>query len=348
MSRRSPSEEFETERANFWALLEGIIHDLRNNYPADRDLIIGRIGHLSVRLASYRQAGELMGVSHPPSQIVCHAPPGFFTNRAQQHQNYFGTEFGYACWFTQSHLGYATEDLLNYRSPTRVADLLEDVSMTWLLTEMRAFPQSPHIRVPPQSLPALPSSPSNSPDTDTPDFPRKATETRSPTGPLGSDARVHFVLPTVTNTLWGQARGKRHRPASPYPGRDHRGKKVKRRPLPPTLEDDVLLPPILDSSHKFPLPTPTLPGTQSLFTPLTLPSGHILPSAPSTSAPPPVGLNIQHCFEPPAPSTCISILNSNIGETLHGARPWQLMKPPSSPKSDCRRSGSTVKEELVE
>lgn len=139
--RRSAIEEFRDEHANFWTLMQQIIHGLRNNYPANQDDIIGRMGQLNLQLSTLRRAGETMGSSYPPNSIVRDAPPQYFTGRAQRHQNYFGTEFGYSCWYTQAQLGYAIADLLHQRDHTRVADQLEQLLASWQLTEMRVFPR---------------------------------------------------------------------------------------------------------------------------------------------------------------------------------------------------------------
>ncbi|KAJ5463653.1 hypothetical protein N7475_008597 [Penicillium sp. IBT 31633x] len=353
MSGRRPSVAFHAERANVWTSMEGIIHDLRHSYPASRNEIFGRVGLLFLQLSSYREAGESMGLSNPPNEIVQHAPPGFFTAEAQRHPNYFGTEFGYACWYTQSHLGYMTQDLLHERDPTRIADLLEELLATWQLIEIRAFPNPFPTRSQdsqPISVAQAPEAPILSPEVPegsanlpvTPGSLETVNKTVRSTRPIRSSPRVRFILPAATNTIWGLARQRRRRPASPYPRRDHRGRISRRRPLRVAVEDDLLLPPILTNTDTSQLPAPSLPGLQSLFMPDIFPIGRTFPAVLSTSMESAVGIDIHAPFQPPAPSTCVSILNYNMGEALHGTRPLQARDAFSSRDSGRDDSESPV------
>ncbi|KAJ5371863.1 hypothetical protein N7517_003869 [Penicillium concentricum] len=318
MSGRSLSDEFREEHANFWTLMEQIIHGLRNNYPANQDEIIGRMGQLNLQLSALRRAGEMMGASYPPSDILRDAPPLYFTGRAQRHQNYFGTEFGYSCWYTQAQLGYFIADLLNQRDHTRVADQLEQLQTSWLLTEMRVFPrQLPtrnpveqpvnivHIDGPPYYIPGGPG-------------PRiKAART---IGPVRT--HPHIRLPAPTDTIHGAARRTRHR-AAPYPGRG------VRRGNPPMPKLALPLPNIMQNGDASHLPRPNLPGVQSLFAPQTLPGGITLPAVPAVSMPPPRGMQIPSTVPAPAPNTgdTLSVLNANITDILHRDRSRQNPGP---------------------
>ncbi|KGO43048.1 hypothetical protein PEX1_104790 [Penicillium expansum] len=312
MSGRRPSDEFREEHANFWTLMQQIIHGLRNNYPANQDEIIGRMGQLNLQLSTLRRAGETMGLSYPPSSIVRDAPPQYFTARAQRHQNYFGTEFGYSCWYTQAQLGYTIADLLYQRDHTRVADQLEQLLASWQLTEMRVFPHQLPTNNPVQQ-------PANIVHIDGPPYytPGGAgphTKATKIAGPPRTHPRVNITMPAPTDTIYGVARRTRHR-AAPYPERGVRPRRRGNARLTPPMPQMALpLPNIMQNGHA---PPPTLPGVQSLFTPLNLPGGRALPGAPSTSVPAPSGM--QPPSNVPAPSTSdhVSVLNANIGEALN-------------------------------
>ncbi|KAJ5424658.1 hypothetical protein N7445_010631 [Penicillium cf. griseofulvum] len=296
MSGRSLSDEFREEHANFWTLMEQIIDGLRNNYPANQDEIIGRMGQLNLQLSTLRRVGEMMGLSYPPTDIVRDAPPHYFSGRAQRHQNYFGTEFGYSCWYTQAQVGYTIADLLNGRDHTRVADLLEQLLASWQLTEMRVFPR----QLPTRNSTEQPVTivHIDGPPYYTPGGPGPRTKTARTIGPVRTHPHIH--LPAPTDTAHGIARQTRHR-AVPYPGRGNG-----------------------DASH---IPVPTLPGVSSLFTPNALPGGVTLPGAPAASMPPPRGT--QHPFPMPAPNTeaTISVLNANVRDTLLRDRSRQNPSP---------------------
>jgi hypothetical protein len=348
MSGRTQSRDFCTERANFWNILQEIVHGLRHHYPETRDYLIGRAGHLSLVLSSYQRMGEFLGETFPPSEIVLDAPPGFFTMQAQRHENFFGTEFGYACWSTQAHLSYIVQDLVNDRDPARIADLLEQLVATWQLIEMRVFPyplptlhssrlalalqtsrapyNSSRIRAAHSNTPVSPGSPGS----------YESAKTPRSGGPLRSSPRVWFILPPPTNTLHGRARRTRHRPASPYPDRDER-RRLRQRSSSPALENEQTLPPLLTNGDALELPASSLPGIQSLLGPEILPDGSVLHGALGIYIPPPDDLPAH--FEEPALSTEISILNSYIGETLRGTRP-PSHRAPSFPDSDYRSPGS--------
>ncbi|KAJ5153854.1 uncharacterized protein N7500_009293 [Penicillium coprophilum] len=313
MSGRTFSDEFREEHANFWTLMEQIIDGLRNNYPANQDEIIGRMGQLHLQLSTLRRAGEMMGSSYPPSDIVRDAPPLYFSGRTQRHPNYFGTEFGYSCWYTQAQLGYFIADLLNQRDHTRVADQLEQLLVSWQLTEMRVFPRQLPTRNPveqPVNIVHI-----DGPPYYTPGGPGPRVKTARTIGPVRTHPSIR--LPAPTDTAHGVARRTRHR-AVPYPGRGVRRVGPRNtRVTPPMPKVALPLPDIMrngDASH---LPRPTLPGVQSLFTPLTLPGGVTLPGAPAASVPPPPGQPLRSTVPAPNTEATISVLNANITNTLH-------------------------------
>ncbi|OQE91110.1 hypothetical protein PENNAL_c0010G01342 [Penicillium nalgiovense] len=313
MSGRRPSHEFREEHANFWALIQQIIHALRNNYPVTQDETIGRMGQLNLQLSTLRRAGEIMGLSYPPSSIVRDALPRFFSARAQRHQNYYGTEFGYACWYTQAQLGYAIADLLHHRDHTRVADQLETLLVSWQLTEMRAFPLQLPIRKPveqPATIVYMEGPPYYTPGSPEP---HRKTVASSRIGHL-RHPRVHIPMQAPTDTLYGIARQTRHR-AAPYPDPSARPRPRGNARLTPRMSK-IGIPPLRTLQYRT---VPELPGVQSLFTPHALPGGRTLPGAPSTSGPPPPGMQTQLPSKEAAPSSAdaISVLNSNIGETLN-------------------------------
>ncbi|CAG8909822.1 unnamed protein product [Penicillium egyptiacum] len=318
MSGRRQSAEFREEHANFWTLIQQIIHGLRNNYPADQDEIIGRMGQLNLQLSTLRRAGEMMGGSYPPSDIVRNAPPQYFTARTQRHQNYFGTEFGYSCWYTQAQLAYAIADFLHQRDHTRVADQLEQLLASWQLTEMRVFPRqlpTPNPVQQPANIVHIDGPPYYTPGGPEPSI--KTTKTARAAGPVRTHPRVHITMPAPTDTIYGVARQTRHR-AAPYPERGVRPRRRGNARLTPPMPQMALpLPNIMQNGDALHMPVPTLPGVQSLFTPHILPGGRALPGAPSTSGPPPRGM--QFPSKAPAPNTgdTVSILNANIGETLN-------------------------------
>ncbi|KGO78272.1 hypothetical protein PITC_058890 [Penicillium italicum] len=316
MSGRRPSDEFREEHANFWTLMQQIIHGLRNNYPANQDEIIGRMGQLNLQLSTLRRAGEAMGLSYPPSSIVREAPPQYFSARAQRHQNYFGTEFGYSCWYTQAQLGYAIADLLHQRDHTRVADHLEQLLASWQLTEMRVFPRQLPIHNPVQ-LPANIVH-IDGPPYYTPGGAGPHTKATKIAGPSRTHPRVNITMPAPTDTIYGVARQTRHR-AAPYPERGVRPRRRgNARLTPPMPKASLHLPHVMQNGH---VPPPPLPGVQSLFTPLNLPGGNALPGAPSTSVPPPRGMQFPSNVPAPSTSDVVSGLNANVGETLNRNQP---------------------------
>ncbi|CDM33001.1 hypothetical protein DTO013E5_5792 [Penicillium roqueforti] len=306
MAGHRASDEFREEHANFWTLMQQIIHGLRNNYPSNQDKVIGWMGQLNLQLSTLRRAGEMMGLSYPPSDVVLDAPPQYFTARAQRHQNYFGTNFGYSCWYTQGQLGYAIADLLHQRDHTRVADQLEQLLVSWQLTEMRAFPRHltthnhvehpadiVHIDVPPYYTPG-------------------AGRSKTETGPV----RVHITMPAPTDTIYGVAQQTRHRPA-PYLERGarprHRG---NARLIPPMPKMDLQLPNIMHNSDIRHAPLPTLPAVRSFFTPYSIP-GHALFGIPNMSVPPLRGMQYPSIVPAPDTGDSLSVLNAHVGETLN-------------------------------
>ncbi|KAJ5531525.1 hypothetical protein N7527_004918 [Penicillium freii] len=321
--RRSASEEFRDEHANFWTLMQQIIHGLRNNYPANQDEIIGRMGQLNLQLSTLRRAGETMGSSYPPSSIVRDAPSQYFTARAQRHQNYFGTEFGYSCWYTQAQLGYTIADLLHQRDHTRVADQLEQLLASWQLTEMRVFPRQLPVHNPVQQPASIVHI--DGPPYYTPGGAGPVTKATKNAGPVRTHPHVNITLPAPTDTIYGAARRTRHR-AAPYPEPGARPRRRGNARLTPSMPQ--MAAPLRNIEQNGVLPDPVLPGVNSLFTPLNLPGGRALPGAPKTSVQPPAGMQ----FPPnvPAPNTgdAVSVLNAHVGETLNrnsrqdpGARP---------------------------
>lgn len=315
MSGRRPSDEFREEHANFWTLMQQIIHGLRNNYPANQDEIIGRMGQVNLQLSTLRRAGETMGLSYPPIDIVRDAPPQYFTARAQRHQNYYGTEFGYSCWYTQAQLGYAIADLLHQRDHTRVADQLEMLLTSWQLTEMRVFPRQLPTVNPVQQ-------PANIVHIDGPPFytpggaePR--TKAARTAGPVRTHPRVNITLPAPTDTIYGVARQTRHR-AAPYPERGVRPRRRGNARLTPPVPNMALpLPNIMNNGDAAHLPAPVLPGVQSLFTPHTLPGGRVLPGIPIASGPPPRGTQVPSNVPAPNTGDAVSVLNANFGNVLN-------------------------------
>ncbi|KAJ5817165.1 hypothetical protein N7447_009398 [Penicillium robsamsonii] len=323
MSGRSLSDEFREEHANFWTLMEQIIHGLRNNYPANQDEIIGRMGQLNLQLSTLRRAGEMMGSSYPPSDIVRDAPPGYFSGRAQRHQNYFGTEFGYSCWYTQAHLGHTIADLLCQRDHTRVADHLEQLLTSWVLTEMRVFPRQLPTRNPveqPVNIVHI-----DGPPYYTPGGPEPRVKTARTIGPVRT--HPHIRLPAPTDTTHGVARRTRHR-AVPYPGRGvRRVRPGNTRVTPPMPKAALPLPNIMQNGDASLIPRPTLAGVQSLFAPQTLPGGVTLPGVSATSVPPPRGLQVPSTVPGPNTEATVSVLNANIRDTLHGNQSLQNSGP---------------------
>ncbi|KAJ9484170.1 hypothetical protein VN97_g9212 [Penicillium thymicola] len=310
--RRSASGEFSDEHANFWTLMQQIIHGLRNNYPANQDEIIGRMGQLNLQLSTLRRAGEAMGLSYPPSPIVRDAPLQYFTARAQRHQNYFGTEFGYSCWYTQAQLGYTIADLLHGRDHTRVADQLEQLLASWQLTEMRVFPRelpTPNTVQQPASIVHIDGPPYYTPGGAGP-----VTKATKSSGPVRTHPRVNITMPAPTDTVYGVARATRHR-AAPYPEPGARPRRRGNARLTPSMPQ--MAAPLRNIQTNGVLPDPVLPGVSSLFTPLNLPGGRALPGAPKTSVQPPAGM--QHPSNVPAPNTgdAVSVLNAYVGETLN-------------------------------
>ncbi|CAI7590172.1 unnamed protein product [Penicillium glandicola] len=304
MTGRRASDDFLEEHANFRTLMEQVIHGLRNNYPANQDEIIGRMGQLNLQLSTLRRAGEMMGLSYPPSIIVRDAPPHYFTARTQRHRNYFGTEFGYSCWYTQAQLGYAIADLLHQRDHTRVADQLEQLLAGWEMTEIRVFPRQLPTRNPieqPANIVHI-----DGPPYYTPGGPEPTTKTARSTGPVRTHPHVHVTMPAPTDTIFGVARRTRHR-AAPYPEPGVRPRpRGHVRLTPPMSQMSLPLPEIMrngDASH---IPPPVLPGVQPLFTPYNLPSGDALPGAPT-----------------PNTEATISVLNANVGEALGRKQPRQ-------------------------
>ncbi|KAJ5971298.1 uncharacterized protein N7479_001216 [Penicillium vulpinum] len=306
MSGRGPAIEFREEHANFWTLMEQIIHGLRNNYPANQDEIIGRMGQLNLQLSAFRRAGEMMGSIYPPSDIVRDAPPQYFTVRAQRHQNYFGTEFGYSCWYTQAQLGYAIVDLLQQRDHTRVADHLGQLLASWQLTEMRVFPRQLPTRnpvAPPATIMHIDGPPYYTPGGSEPHV-----KTARTVGPVRTHPHVRVNLPAPTNTIYGVAQQTRHR-AAPY---SERGRPRRRG----NARSALPLPNIMQNGDASLMPVPVLPGVPSLFTPQALPGGGALPGAPTTSVPPRPAMQLPSNIPAPDTDVSISILNANVGETL--------------------------------
>ncbi|KAJ5210060.1 hypothetical protein N7472_000199 [Penicillium cf. griseofulvum] len=300
MSGRSLSDEFREEHANFWTLMEQIIDGLRNNYPANQDEIIGRMGQLNLQLSTLRRVGEMMGLSYPPTDIVRDAPPHYFSGRAQRHQNYFGTEFGYSCCrpagAVASELAIDRDESLPRQLPTR-NPTEQPVTIV-------------HIDGPPYYTPGGPG-------------PR--TKTARTIGPVRTHPHIH--LPAPTDTAHGIARQTRHR-AVPYPGRGvRRTRPGNTRLTPPMPRGALPLPNIMQNGDASHIPVPTLPGVSSLFTPNALPGGVTLPGAPAASMPPPRGT--QHPFPMPAPNTeaTISVLNANVRDTLLRDRSRQNPSP---------------------
>ncbi|EKV06489.1 hypothetical protein Pdw03_5150 [Penicillium digitatum] len=312
MSGRRPSDEFRDEYANFWTLMQQIIHGLRKSYPANQDEIIGQMGQLNLQLSTLRRAGESMGLSYPPSSIVRDAPPQYFTARAQRHHNYFGTEFGYSCWYTQAQLGYAIADLLHRRDYTRVADQLEQLLAIWQLTEMRVFPRQLLTYDPVQQPASIVHI--DGPPYYTPGGAGPHTKATKIAGSSRTHPRVNITLPAPTDMIYGVARRTRHR-AAPYPERGvHPRRRGSVRLTPPMPQMALPLPDIMQNGHVAP---PSLPGVQSLFNPLILPSGRALPGAPSTSVPPPRDMQFPSSVPVPSTSDLVSGLNANVGETLN-------------------------------
>jgi hypothetical protein len=210
-------------------------------------------------------------------------------------------------------VGYTIADLLNGRDHTRVADLLEQLLVSWQLTEMRVFPRQLPTRNPveqPVNIVHI-----DGPPYYTPGGPGPRIKTARTIGPVRT--HPHIRLPAPTDTAHGIARQTRHR-AAPYPGRGvRRTRPGNTRLTPPMPRAALALPNTImqngDASH---LPRPTLPPVSSLFTPYALPGGITLPGAPPASVPPPSGM--QHPFPMPAPNTeaTISILNANVRDTL--------------------------------
>ncbi|KAJ5421427.1 hypothetical protein N7491_009872 [Penicillium cf. griseofulvum] len=262
MSGRSLSDEFREEHANFWTLMEQIIDGLRNNYPANQDEIIGRMGQLNLQLSTLRRVGEMMGLSYPPTDIVRDAPPHYFSGRAQRHQNYFGTEFGYSCWYTQAQVGYTIADLLNGRDHTRVADLLEQLLASWQLTEMRVFPRQLPTRNPTEQPVTIVHI--DGPPYYTPGGPGPRTKTARTIGPHGKHAiALYHILDGVFAGHNGDAS---HIPVPTLPG-------VSSLFTPNALPGGVTLPgapaasmpPPRGTQHPFPMPAPNTEATISVL-----------------------------------------------------------------------------------
>lgn len=83
-----------------------------------------------------------MGRVDSPSEIVRNAPPRYFIARAQQHRGFYGTEFGYACWYIKASMGYSLGRLQSGGSSKPVADFLESILANFDLRQMKLFPRS--------------------------------------------------------------------------------------------------------------------------------------------------------------------------------------------------------------
>lgn len=72
--------------------------------------------------------------------VFLDAPSGYFIVRTQHHRSFYGTEFGYACWYIKASLDYALRELGRRRSPELIADRLKSPLAGFQLNDLRIFP----------------------------------------------------------------------------------------------------------------------------------------------------------------------------------------------------------------
>jgi hypothetical protein len=132
MLKRQWTSRFQKRYNKFWTNIQKVISDLNDNTA--HDVICPQAEELFLVLSELRRIGEQMGRSESIIEIVKSAPSGYFTHRAQLHRGFYGTEFGYACWYIQACLGLALGSLIN-------GDILESVVTDFDVKGFKVFPR---------------------------------------------------------------------------------------------------------------------------------------------------------------------------------------------------------------
>lgn len=146
----------------------------RATYPSISKLA----GILFLQLSKLHRVSELMIKHETPNGVVLNAPSGYFVVRAQRHRSFYGTEFGYACWYIQAALDYALRDLARRHSPELIANRLESTIVGFQLDSLEIFPRL----LPSESLDLVSSQ---SPSSISPETSPQATICSSHPAPVG-------------------------------------------------------------------------------------------------------------------------------------------------------------------
>jgi hypothetical protein len=166
MLQRESTTKFVNCHSSISQGIQELILDLRKSGPFKT--IKRRTDDLFLPISELRRLGELMGMSDTPNDIVLGAPPGYFIVRAQRHKTFYGTEFGYACYYIKGCFGFALDGLERGLSSNTIADRLELMMADFNINGFKLFPrmlayesaESPAIS---SSASSSPSSPESSP-----------------------------------------------------------------------------------------------------------------------------------------------------------------------------------------
>ena len=140
MIQREFTAQFKIHYMRFRKSMHALLASLRNT--ASHSTIVQQTDGLFLRLSELRRVGELMERSESPDEIVKSAPPGYFIDRAQCHQSFYGTEFGYSCWYIKATMGYIVSGLERGNSPKLLADSLERILANFNMQKLKLFPRS--------------------------------------------------------------------------------------------------------------------------------------------------------------------------------------------------------------
>ncbi|KAJ5347905.1 hypothetical protein MYU51_015405 [Penicillium brevicompactum] len=162
MLQREFTTIFRTSYGRFRKSMHNLLYSLRSSAPYRS--IAQQTDELFLRLSELRHYGEIMGRMDAPDEIVRNAPPGYFVTRAQQHRGFYGTEFGYSCWYIKASMGYSLGRLESGGSAKPIADFLETILADFDIRKMGFFPRSLPFEFGENQFPLL-SSASQSPVT---------------------------------------------------------------------------------------------------------------------------------------------------------------------------------------
>ncbi|KAJ5855819.1 uncharacterized protein N7529_009763 [Penicillium soppii] len=185
------------KHASFCTNMQKFISDLKSDTV--RELIFPQTGVLFLQLSELRRIGELMGTTEPFNESLKNAPPQYFTARAQRHQSFYGTEYGYACWYIQASLGCTMTYLVD-------ADAFESMMADFEIDNLNIFPRLLPLESA-ASTPSLSGSPTPLyPSTSVPLISAEITKAmQAPESSIGSDiAKLSQASrPAITDSLGG-------------------------------------------------------------------------------------------------------------------------------------------------